>query len=553
MSDDSLIILFFALPLLFSVFPLFEKINPRFRVSKAAASAYFAVSFIMLILYIPSMFSGNEINSVAGGWNDLVGITQKLDGISWFGFFLMFTVSFFSMLYSFSENEYGSTFYFFFLVLHAGMAGMLLAADIFNLFVCLEITGICAYVLIAWKKKEKALFASFKYLMLSSLGISIFLIGTFIIYSRTGSLRFDVFADYFRNEENRSLSTVFAVSALIAGIGVRTAFIPYTWLPDAHAYAPHPVSAVLSGVVIKVSFIAVCRIIILLDLVEARIFLLWMGSAIALIGVARALSQTDFKVLLAWHSVSQMGYIFAGFGAGNQYGITGAMFHSLSHAFFKSLLFLSVSLVIISTGERSLKKVTGTGKKFPFAALLFTVAALSIAGIPPFTGYVSKKLILYSLKSHPAAYWMLLASSIGTVASFTKLSLIFRGKLSAGIKEGIIPVRKIPFISGYAGMSALAILCLAAGLGGRYVAEKTLFLVTGEINSFSSMNLWTDTAEYIKAAVTVVSGIILYRFVMSRTGIKIQHFLLRIRLSFDSQLILLLCGFMAIALIIQFY
>ena len=548
MTDN--IVLFVALPLFLSFFPLLEKINHNIKTAKPAAVVYFAVSFIMLFVYAPSIFSGKMFTSVVGGWTDIVGITQTLDGFSWFGFLLMFTVSFFSMMYSFSENTYGSSFYFFFLVLHAGMAGMLLASDLFNLFVFLEITGICAYVMIAWKKKEKALFASFKYLMLSSLGISIFLIGVFIIYSNTGSLRFDVLADYFNSEKNHSLSSVFAVSALIAGIGVRTAFIPYTWLPDAHAYAPHPVSAVLSGVVIKISFIAVCKIIMLLNLFEARIFLLWMGAAISLIGVIRALSQTDFKVLLAWHSVSQMGYVFAGFGSGTVYGITGSVFHALSHALFKSLLFLSVSLVIIMTGERSIKKVKGIGRSLPYAALLFTVAALSIAGIPPFTGYASKKLILAGLKNYPAVYWILLVSSAGTFASFTKLSLIFRGKMSEGLSSGEIRIDKKPFICAYAGMSVLAALCLAAGAAGRYIAEKTAFLVTGEINNFYSINFWSDPFEYIKTVLTAAAGYILYRFVMSRKGQKIQHYLKNIKLSFDSQLILLLCGFMAISLFI---
>ena len=544
------IILFVALPLFLSFFSLLEKINHNIKTAKPASVVYFAVSFIMLFIYAPDIFTGKVFTGVVGGWTELVGITQTLDGFSWFGFLLMFTVSFFSMMYSFSENTYGSSFYFFFLVLHAGMAGMLLASDFFNLFVFLEITGICAYVLIAWKKKEKALFASFKYLMLSSLGISIFLIGVFIIYSKTGSLKFDVFADYFKSENKHSLSSVFAVSALIAGIGVRTAFIPYTWLPDAHAYAPHPVSAVLSGVVIKISFIAVCKIIMLLDLFEARIFLLWMGAAISLIGVVRALSQTDFKVLLAWHSVSQMGYVFAGFGSGTLYGITGSVFHALSHALFKSLLFLSVSLVIIITGERSIKKVRGVGSKLPFAAFLFAIAALSIAGIPPFTGYASKKLILAGLKNYPAVYWILLISSAGTVASFTKLSLIFRGKMSEGILSGEIKLDKKPFIWGYAGMSLLAALCLAAGAAGRFIAEKTAFLVSGEINRFQSINFWSDPSEYFKTILTVCAGILLYRFVMSRKGVKLQLFLKNIRLSFDSQLILLLCGFTAISLFI---
>ena len=346
MSED-FVILFFVVPLVFSFFPLIEKTIPKFKVSKAASVISFIVLFILLGLYAGPVFRGESFEHVIGGWTIIVGISQKLDGIAWIGLALMYLVSFPAMLYAFSQRGFDSTFYFFFLVLHSGLAGMVLAADLFNLFVCLEITGICAYVLIAYTKKKKAVFASFKYLMLSSLGISLFLVGVFVFYKKTGSLYFMDIAAFFRPGMFHTPEIAFATAALIAGIGVRTAFIPYTWLPDAHAFAPHPVSAVLSGVVIKTSFIAVWRLTDILGLFEVRLFLLWMGSAIALIGVLRALTQNDFKVLLAWHSVSQMGYIFAGFGAGSDLAVTGSMYHAVSHAFFKSLLFLSVSVVIL--------------------------------------------------------------------------------------------------------------------------------------------------------------------------------------------------------------
>lgn len=553
MMSEDFVILFFVVPLVFSFFPLIEKTIPKFKVSKAASVISFIVLFILLGLYAGPVFRGESFEHVIGGWTIIVGISQKLDGIAWIGLALMYLVSFPAMLYAFSQRGFDSTFYFFFLVLHSGMAGMVLAADLFNLFVCLEITGICAYVLIAYTKKKKAVFASFKYLMLSSLGISLFLVGVFVFYKKTGSLYFMDIAAFFRPGMFHTPEIAFATAALIAGIGVRTAFIPYTWLPDAHAFAPHPVSAVLSGVVIKTSFIAVWRLTDILGLFEVRLFLLWMGSAIALIGVLRALTQNDFKVLLAWHSVSQMGYIFAGFGAGSDLAVTGSMYHAVSHAFFKSLLFLSVSVVILFTGERSLKKITGTGAKLPLAAILFAVGALSIAGLPPFTGYVSKKLILSGLKDYPAAYWMLFAASIGTVASFTKLSMIFRGKLSDGLASGEITLEKRGFSFGYAGMAMLAGFCIASGIFGTLFSQKIAFLISGVELDPSAINLWKDKNEYIKTVIVFLSGILVYLAVMSSTGKRIQEYARKIELSFDSQLVLLFCGFLTIAAFIHFY
>ncbi len=554
MINNDLLILFIVIPLFFSFFPLIEKIKPALKMSKAASLLSFILSTLLLAAFTAGISQGAEYKTVVGGWTIIAGISQRLDGISWIGLALMYAVSFPSLLYSFSEKSYSSIFYFFFLVLHAGMAGMVLAYDIFNLFVFLEITGICAYVLIAYTQKGKAVFASFKYLMLSSLGISLFLIAVFIIYFATGSLRFDDMPKLFSSISSQSAPAAFAVAALIAGIGVRTAFIPYTWLPDAHAFAPHPVSAVLSGVVIKISFIVVWKLVTLLSLSEVRLFLLWMGCAIALIGVIRALAQTDFKVLLAWHSVSQMGFIFAAFGAGTVLSVTGSMYHAISHAFFKSLLFLSVSIVIIFSGERSLERIRGAGKYLPAASILFFIGALSITGIPPFTGYVSKKLIFSGLKDYPAAYLALFIASIGTVASFTKLSLIFRGKISSAMKDKDAAINTRRFTGGYAGMTILAIFCIAAGVFGTYISRQIALLIYGpEILSVFNPKLWNDTAEYMKTAFTVLAGIILYKFVMSKAGKKLQEAAGRITVCFDSQLVLLFCGFLALSLFLYRY
>ena len=553
-----MIVLFFVIPLGGSFFALLEKIFPKIRISKAASVISFAACFFLLVSYTRGILGGDIYSIVIGNWNPLVGIREQLDSISWTGLLIMYVVSFQALLYTFSEKKYDSSFYFFFLILHAGMAGMLLAADLFNLFVCLEIVGISAYVLISYTGKGRAFFAGFKYLLLSSLGISLFLCGVFIIYKYTGSLYLYDMRQFFSSGLVRSREAAFAVAALIAGIGVRTAFIPYTWLPDAHAYAPHPVSAVLSGVVIKVSFFAVWKLVFLLNLYEVRTFLLWMGVFIAVVGVLRALTQTDFKVLLAWHSVSQMGYIFAGFGSGTVASVTGSMYHAMSHALFKSLLFLSVSFIIIMTGERSLKKISGVGRIFPLAAVLFLAGALSIAGIPPFTGYVSKKLILSGITEHPAAWWLLQAVSAGTVASFIKLSGIFRGREAVFHGEtvaGKIFFKNIDntgsFVSGYAAMTVLALLCLFTGIYGKFIASLFARLIYGSETGIS-LYLW-KTENFIQSAAVIAAGIIIYSFVMSSGGQKLQEKARKFQLSFNTQLVLLLCGFLVIAGAVYFY
>lgn len=513
MTSDA-ILLFTVIPLFGSFVTLIEKVIPSLKVAKPVALGSFFLSVLLLGLFAEGIYGGAVYSKVVGGWPRGIGIGQELDGIAWVALALMYLIYLPVLLYSFSEGGYDSRFYFFLLLLQGGMAGIVLAFDVFNLFVFLEITGIAAYVLIGYQKKDRALFAGFKYLMLSSLGITLFLLGVFLFYRDTGSLTYTDLRGWAQDGLAPAKTATsfawtgipFALATLLAGIGVRTAFLPYTWLPDAHGFAPHPISASLSGVVIKVSFLVVWKLIVLLELPGARQFLLWMGSAIALIGVLRALTQVDVKVLLAWHSVSQMGYIFAGFGAGTEIGTVGSLYHMVSHAFFKALLFLSVGTVILFTGERTLKKVSGMGRLLPYLSVLFAIGALSIMGVPPFVGYVSKKLIFEGLQDHPVAYWMLFASSVGTVASFTKLSLLFRGSTQVGdskelpgteeerttkgtsLKQDIGGVGPFPltshlrpFRSAYLGMSLLAVLCVLGGLFGTYGIRFFSSIIQGPV------------------------------------------------------------------------
>jgi len=604
MTSDA-ILLFTVIPLFSSFVALIEKAIPSLKVAKPAALGSFFLSVLLLGLCGEEIYGGAVYSKVVGGWPQGIGIGQELDGIAWVALALVYLIYLPVLLYSFSEGGYDSRYYFFLLLLQGGMAGIVLAYDVFNLFVFLEITGIAAYVLIGYQKKDRALFAGFKYLMLSSLGITLFLLGVFLFYRDTGSLTYTELRTWVQEGMVPAkpitalawISTPFALATLLAGIGVRTAFLPYTWLPDAHGFAPHPISASLSGVVIKVSFLVVWKLIVLLELSGARQFLLWMGSAIALIGVLRALTQTDVKVLLAWHSVSQMGYIFAGFGAGTETATVGALYHMVSHAFFKALLFLSVGTVILFTGERSLKKVSGLGRFLPYLAVLFAVGALSIMGVPPFVGYVSKRLIFDGLQDYPIPYWLLFAASVGTVASFTKLSLLFRGLplLEGKSTEGSVrplgssqkgssmvestdttsgfdthpALHSRPFRSGYLGMSLLALFCVLGGLLGTYgiqffstilrgtsipVVPATLYgsappngsIAPAFQESLKLTNmaafLWLNGKEYLKTIVTLLLGYGVYRFIVSKRGKELQAWANRLRISFDNQLGLLLAG-----------
>jgi len=327
---------------------------------------------------------------------------------------------------------------------------------------------------------------------------------------------------------------------------VKAALMPLnTWLPDAHAYAPHPVSAVLSGVMIKVSILAVWRVVTVLGLSRLQDLLLWIGAITAATAVIAALAQTDMKRILAFHSVSQMGYIAAGFGAATAAGYTGSAAHILSHSLFKGLLFLAVGAAIHVTGRRNLKELSGLARKLPLVFVCFAVGALSICGIPPFNGYVSKSLISAALKSRPAVYTLLWLASTGTVASFLKLSAAFLpggflpARDHAGRAEpriGGAPVTGKPPPLMTIPLLVLSILCLATGLAGPFYANSLSMLAAGK--ELAKLPRFYSPPLLSGPLWAVGPGLALFLLIRTRAGESALGRIRLVRLDLETSLIL---------------
>ncbi len=441
---------------------------PRLLLITRLVSLFAVLACLLLLgLRFPGTAAGGSERSMVGGWGLPVGIALHLDGLAWIGSLLVMIVSFASLLFAWPDPECDERFHFLFMLMIAGMEGALLADDLFNLFVFLEIFGMASYILIAWHRDGESSLAGFRYLLLSSAAIMLYLIGVLVIYRSAGTFSMEMLADDLGRRATVPPDIRFGGACLLVGVGIRTAFIPFhTWLPDAHASAPHPVSAVLSGVMIKVSLIAVWRILDSIgDPLLIRSFL-WIGIGTAFAAVWLALAQSDAKRMLAYSSVSQMGYLLAAFGAGGALARTAVLAHMAGHALFKSLLFLSVGAVIDATGERNLSRMGGLGRKLPFAAIPFGVAALALAGIPPLNGFVGKKLVLESLKGFQAGYVLLLVTGIGTAAVAARLSGIFLGGHGA-LPPGVREPRPIPVLRSVSLVPAGRVLHrVGTGAGG---------------------------------------------------------------------------------------
>ena len=175
----------------------------------------------------PALRHQGQVTYIVGGWPALVGIRQFFDGLAWIGCALVMIIALLVLVFAISERRYGYVFYFFYLLMISGMTGVLLAADLFNMFVFFEILGITCYILIAYFQKRQAFLACFKYLVLSSLGMAFFLLGIYILYQQTGALSLFEICERLGHAPQTSSSSIFAMGALIAGISVRTAYIPF--------------------------------------------------------------------------------------------------------------------------------------------------------------------------------------------------------------------------------------------------------------------------------------------------------------------------------------
>ena len=295
------------------------------------------------------------------------------------------------------ENQRGQTGYYANLLLFmSGMIGVVLSANLIQFYLFWELMLIPSYFLIAsWGVSKKRLTIGFKYFIFTHVGALFMLMGILSIYVFTGTFDFAELAQASVYIPSTSILTVFIL--LLIGFCVKMAIFPvHTWLPDAHAEAPTPISVMLSGLMIKCGAYAFARI--LLSGFGQTVFqvsdtLAILGVTTMIYGGLMALAQTDIKRLLAYSSISQMGYIFFGLGVYETMGANGALFHVVNHAICKSLLFMCAGAIIYQTGIRDIKKLGGLANKMPVTCAAALIGALSLAGIPPLNGFWSEWMI----------------------------------------------------------------------------------------------------------------------------------------------------------------
>ncbi len=517
---------------------LFRKLEPG---AKIVSTASLAVSGAVLAILAAPVMKGEVLSCELGSWPEPVGIALVLDGIGWVSAALTTVIAMAVAVFSMGRRKYTGGFFFFLMMLVSGMYGVALTGDLFTMFVCFEIIAVSVYVLIAWEGTATGLAASLKYLILSTTGILFFLLGIFLVYRDLGVLSLSMISDALAGAGGAANTRVMhlALASLCVGIGVRTAFIPFhTWLPEAHAYAPHPISAILSGALIKVSLFAMVRILIQFQGEYLFSLLMWIGSATALLAAVSAVAQSDAKRLLAYSSISQLGYMLAVFGAGSSIALTASFFHAVNHALFKALLFLTAGAAVTLTGERNLFRMPRLGGRMPIFAVAFFIGTLSISGIPPFNGFASKVYITQGMKGSPA-YPLLWITGILTIASFIKLSRIFLPGRRTGETEGL------PGKAQTAAVTALALGCVATGVFGEGCAGFLNCILYGEPLLTGPAVL--SAGNVLKTLLPAALGVGMWRLVLTGTGARVSGRIRAMAPQLQVVLVFFLAGFLAFA------
>ncbi len=427
------------LPIIIVIVPLILSIVNSFTGRRHKNASFVLTLAAMSVCLVSSVFILNTISSHGvlryhfGGWPPPIGIEYRVDHLNAFMLILISFIGFVTALHAKKSVEKElpdkvSLFWSLFLLLITGLFGIAITGDLFNLFVFLEVASLSGYALVAVGNK-KATIAGIRYLILGTIGASFYLLGVGYLYIATGTLNMGDLAQLLPGLYH-SKTILVGFTFILIGMGIKTALFPmHIWLPDAYTYAPSAASAVVAPLMTKVMAYVIIRIMFTVFQPEFSITVLrvtdimvWMGTFAVLFGAVMALSQKDFKRMLSYVIVAEIGYIIGGIGVANAIALKGALFHILNDAVMMSCLFFTAGQVMYRKGGHRIDDFKGIFKTMPVTAAVFTVGALAVIGVPPTCGFFSKWYLL--LGGIQANQWGFVAALL--ICTLINIALFFR-------------------------------------------------------------------------------------------------------------------------------
>ena len=427
---DHAIVLLIALPIVAALIPIpLGLVSDRVGWVVAAITAI--MQTILALAVLGSVRSVGASSYEVGGYAPPFGIELIADGVSAPLLVIIAVTTVAVVGYARTIGPHENEFYSELLLLMAGLSGVVATGDVFNLYVFLEITGLTTYALVASDRSPAAAVASLKYLLIGTIGASLYLLGVGYLFLATGTLNMADLQTAIPEVGYTSPLVVTGFGLIVVGLSVKVALFPlHTWQPDAYAESPHAVSAYISALVSTAAGYALFRILYAVFTVEffeavpfARRMLVLLASVSVVVGSVLAVMQTDLKRMLAYSSVSQFGIVVAALGIANETAILGGLVHLTGHAVMKGGLFLAVGVLATSFGARTLEEYRGIGYRAPVTSGAFAVLAFSLVGVPPAIGFAGKWTIL--LGAVNAESWVL----TGVIVVSTLLTLAYFGRL----------------------------------------------------------------------------------------------------------------------------
>ena len=449
------------------------------------------LSLIIATTLLISVSDGSYISYKLGGWAPPVGIEYRVDAANAFVLFLIAATATVVMPFALKSVTHEvpkrnhTLFYACLMLCITGLMGVVITGDAFNVFVFLEISSLSTYVLVSQGsyRDKRALTAAFNYLIMGTIGATFFVIGIGFLYMTTGTLNMADMADRLQGQgDNRTVQAAFAF--IIVGMGLKAAMYPlHLWLPAAYKYAPSAVTTLLAATATKVAVYVIIRFMFTVfqpDFVfDTHILILIIGplAIFAMFGASLiAVFQTNFKRMLAYSSIAQIGYMMLGVAMFSTTGLTATMVHMFNHGITKAALFMGVGALMLRVGTTLYDRIAGMGRAMPLTGAAIVIGGLSLIGVPGTAGFISK-WVLVQAAFEQDLWWLamiVVASSLLAVVYVWRLvEVLYLQKPHPDVIHEEAPMLII------APMWIAAAACLYFGLDTRFILDAAATAADG--------------------------------------------------------------------------
>jgi multicomponent Na+:H+ antiporter subunit D len=415
----------------FCTAPIIVLIGSR-RLAWPLAFLSSAIALVISVMLLMSVREGTYVSYTMGGWAPPLGIEYRIDAANAFVLLLISAIGTLVLPFAYVSvkdeirTRDHSLFYACWMLCLTGLLGMVATGDAFNVFVFLEISSLSTYVLVAQgaARDRRALTAAYDYLIMGTIGATFFVIGLGMLYMATGTLNMADLADRIADQgANRTVRSGFAF--IVVGMGLKVAMFPlHLWLPKAYTFAPSAVTVFLSATATKAALYVMMRFIFsiyhpdfsfasnTLEIIFVPLAIIAMFSASFV-----AVFQTNFKRMLAYSSIAQVGYMLLGIAILNETGLTAALLHMFNHGITKALMFMGVGALVLRSGGAFYTQISGLGRKMPITCGAIVIGGLSLIGVPGTAGFLSKWLLVQSALERAADNGIYLMVAVAVVLS----------------------------------------------------------------------------------------------------------------------------------------